>query len=363
MPRGITESISEACRKATVSPGPLEIQRQGYVTGVPLGGATQSNPGQSATGGALNRATFMTQLVQTYLSVPVASACVDAIARTITAGGIQCVPNTYNLDSGSVSRPTPPPGVQEVQELLEYINPYEDVRSLMTGVVTDLEVFGDSFTEIVYLMGRPIALYRLDPSTMTILCDEHGTITGYLQTMETGLDATFDPHEVIHCQMTAPGGGIYGVSPTQKNILPLTIWLFTNALIKETMRKGDPLRAHVDWPTGLPEPEMKRLSEQYNIQNLGAKNIGALFQTKGGTVVHELGINQLNEWSLVLVQNRDTILSGYGVPPSKVSIIEAGNIGSGSGTSQDRALSLSCPIPTPTGWTTMGELQSRRHDL
>ena len=35
-------------------------------------------------------------------------------------------------------------------------------------------------------------------------------------------------------------------------------------------------------------------------------------------------------------QSRDEIYTGYGVPPSKVNVIEAGNLGAGTGTSQDR---------------------------
>ena len=54
-----------------------------------------------------------------------------------------------------------------VQQLLEYVNEQEDTRQLMRGVVTDLLVFGDSFTEVVYLNGKPIALYPLDPRTLS----------------------------------------------------------------------------------------------------------------------------------------------------------------------------------------------------
>ena len=129
---------------------------------------------------------------------------------------------------------------------------------------------------------------------------------------------------------------MYGVSPTQKTILSITTWLFAKALIKDTMKRGDPIRAHVDWPMALSENERKKLQQQYAIRNLGARNIGNLFETKGGAIVKEMGVNQIANWQSVLQQSRDEILSGYGVPPSKVGVIEAGNLGGGTGTAQDK---------------------------
>lgn len=329
--RGVEES---ARRRPTVGPpNTANQERTGYVTGVPLGGATAINPASTASG-AVDRASFLMQMLQSYLSCPWSAACVDVIARTCTAGGVQAVPNTLDLDS--VDIPPSPPEVVEVNELLAYVNPEDDIRQLMRTTITDLLVFGDSFTEVVWLMGKPVALYTLDPKTITILSDEHGTVNGYYQEMETGRTVTFAPHEIVHVKFDSPGGGLYGVSPTQKNILPITSWLFTAALVKETMKRGDPMRAHVDWPIALPESELKRFQEQYQIRNLGARNIGNLFETKGGAHVQELGKNQLSEWLLILQQRRDEILSGYGVPPSKVGVIESGNLGGGTGTSQDK---------------------------
>ena len=70
---------------------------------------------------------------------------------------------------------------------------------------------------------------------------------------------------------------------------------------------------------------------------MGAKNIGNLFETKGQTTVQELGVNKLNDWDMIEKSCRDEIISGFGVPPSKVGVIESANIGGGQGTSQDRS--------------------------
>src|SRR6185437_6557307 len=332
----LSAQITEAAQRAPKTfPAP---PRTGYVPGIPIGGATSDNPGQNTTSGVLDRRTWMDQLFQAYLSCPWVADCIDVIAHSITAGGIQCVPNSLDYQNrADVVAPDTPAPVAKVQRLLQYVNEEDDIRQLMVGVITDLLIFGDSFTEVVYKDGDPVALYPLDPRTMEVLGNEHGKVTGYFQRMETGQEVKFAPNQVIHVKLPAPGAGLYGVSPTQKNYVPITIWLFTAGLIQETMRKGDPPRIHTDWTIALPLSEQLRLQQQYLVRNLGAKNIGNMFETKGGAAVKELGVNKLAEWQGVKTGCRDEIISGFGVPPSKVGVIESANIGGGQGTSQDRS--------------------------
>ena len=330
--RDIEESVTRA--PSVKPPSGQDVQRRGYTQGIPIGGATVTNPA-SVTTGLIDRSDYLNQLLQAYLACPHASAAVDAVARTITAGGVEAVPNS-NSNGFDTEIPDKPKQVQEIDQLLAYVNPDEDIRQLFRGVITDLMIYGDSFTEIVWLLGKPVALYTLDPQTMSVQSDPHGTVTGYTQTMPTGLTASFAPHEVVHVKLDQPGSGLYGVSPTNKNILPITTWLFTEALLKETMKKGDPLRAWVDWPMSMSTDEMKRFQQQYAIRNLGSSNIGNLLETKGGAELRELQANQIEKWMALKVQCRDEIFTGYGVPPSKVGVIEAGNLGAGTGTSQDR---------------------------
>jgi Phage portal protein len=339
----MAETMSQALVVIDEGRKKLEPQRQGFAVGIPRGGSTEYN--QVDAMGQINRADFMDQMLNAYLTCTWSSACVDVIAATATAGGLEVVPLTgvYSEDTP----PDPTSEVKRVQDLLRYVNPQNDIRQLMRGVITDLHVFGDSFTEVVYSrFGEPVALYPLDPTTITILADEHGIVKGYYQKTKTNREAYFQPREVIHVKFDTPGDTLYGVSPTQKLILPITTWLFTGALIKETMKRGDPVRLHVDWPIALPTSEMERLQQQYHVRNLGTANIGNPFETKGGAKVTELGANQIEMWMDNLDKRRDEITGGYGVPPSMVGIIEAGNIGGGTGTSQFKTFRTNKVGPT-----------------
>ena len=159
---------------------------------------------------------------------------------------------------------------------------------------------------------EPIALWPLDCQTMSVISDEHGNIgrmvdgklVGYTQTTETGMRVDFEPHEIIHVKLDAPGASLYGVSPTSKAHVAIETWLFAASLLEQTMKRGDPPRLHVDWPMVLAEPEVRKASSQYASRNLGPRNIGNLFETRGavqggGTKVTELSQNKI-EYSIAV---------------------------------------------------------------
>lgn len=311
----------------------------GYAYGIPVGGTTEYNQGE--TGSDSDRRSMLEELYQAYLTCPWSSAAVDAIARTVTAGGLEIV---WAGDQKDV--PAAPPAVLALRRLLAFVNPSEDIRQLMRGIISDLLVFGDAFMEVVWLFDVPVALYSLDVPSMHVIADEHGVTNGYVQITENGQRATFEPRDVIHFSLDTPRSGITGVGPTQKALLPITVWLFTAATLKEVMRKGDPPNLHIDFPQEMPDTEVRRWKGQHAVRNLGPRNIGTPITTKGGATVNELKAYAVDEYLKTLDQKRDEILSTYGVPPSKVGVIESGNLGGGTGTSQDKTWRVNTCGPT-----------------
>jgi hypothetical protein len=329
--------------EATPSPftAPAQVPAPtGYAYGVPVGGTTEYNQGSSSTD--TDRRAMLEELYQAYLTCPWSSTCVDTIARTITAGGLEVVWTGDQKDQA----PHAPRQVEDLRALLEFVNPNEDIRQLMRGIISDLLVFGDAFMEVVWVGETPVALYSLDVPSMYILADEHGVTEGYLQITETGQRATFDAREVIHFSLDTPRSGITGVSPTQKALLPITVWLFTAATLKEVMRKGDPPNLHIDFPQDMSDNQIRIWKAQHATRNLGSRNIGNPLTTKGGAAVNELKAYAVDEYLKTLDQKRDEILSSYGVPPSKIGVIESGNLGGGTGTAQDKTFRVNTCGPT-----------------
>ena len=311
-------------------------ERKGYEYGISVYGQEVASTMQN------ERRIEMEQMFQAYLACTWSSACVDVISRSITAGGLE-VFLRKQPDMGEI--PDDPPNVLELRALIEYCNEHEDMIQLLRRCITDLLIFGDAYIEVVWAMGRPVALYVLDPVTMTINSDPHGNIEEYVQNLDGQHVAHFEPHEVVHISMDSPRGGLYGVSPTQKALLPITAWLFTEALIKECFRRGDPPVVHVDHTAGTKDTDLTRFLNKYLTQNIGPKNIGTPMITVGGAVVKELSQRKVTDYIAASKQLRDEIVSTYGMLPGKVGIIESGNIGSGTGEAQDKTYRINTTIP------------------
>jgi len=322
--------VTEAAPAAGLAPKTPE--RSGFEYGIPPGGISEYNQAVGASTQS-DRKSVLTELYDSYISCPWAFSGVNAVARTITAGGLV---TDWNGDTGEGDQEIPdkPAQVLALERLLAFTNEREDIRQLMRGVITDLMVFGDAYIEVVWVGNLPVSLYSLDAPTMYPKADEHGTITGYVQITDFGQRATFKPREVIHISMDAPRSGVFGVSPLLAAQVPITAWLFAAATGKEMFRKGLPPTVHVDFPAGMPTAEINRWMARYSQRNIGARNIGAPIPTKNGGRVTELQPGRITDVETWLDQKRDEILAALGVPPAMASVIESGHLGSGTGESQ-----------------------------
>jgi hypothetical protein len=138
---------------------------------------------------------------------------------------------------------------------------------------------------------------------------------------------------------------VFGVSPTQAALLPITSWLFAAATSKEIFRKGAPPQIHVDHPASASPAEINRWNSMYQQRNIGPRNIGNPINTKGGATVNELAQSRTMDYLKYLDQKRDEIIAAYGVPPAKAGVIESGNLGGGTGEAQDRTFMVNTCQP------------------
>lgn len=349
----ITEAKTPA--KGPDPAGGKQPERAGYLFGVPEGGLDDVQAGMGASTGT-DRKSMLQELYEAYLACPWSWSCVNAIARTITAGGLVTDWDADD-DEGDQKAPGKPPEVLALEAFLAYCNPTQDIRQVMRNAVADLEVFGGAYLEIAWWGSLPVAIWNQDYPTTTPLADVHGSVTGYVQVSDYGQRVQFEPRQIIYISLDSARSGVFGVSPTQAMMGPITAWLFAASTGKEMFRKGLPPVIHADLPQSMPENDAKRWGQQYVSGNLGAKNIGRPITTRGGGKITQMQSGKVADVLAFLDQKRDEVIAGYGVPPAKAGVIESGNLGGGTGEDQDRALDLNTMIPTPSGWTTMGELK------
>ena len=336
----LTESVAETRDSNTV--GLPDISRSGFEYDIPRGGTTGERT-RSATNA---RRQLMEELYQAYLTCPWVSTCIDTIARMVTAGGLELVPDDGDTDT------IMPPLVEHFDRLMRFTNDREDMIQLLRSTVTDMLVFGDGFIEIGTAGGLPAALWTLDGTTVGVAADEHGELDGYVQSVDGTRIAEFTPDEVIHISLDSPRGGVYGVSPVQKLMLTITAWLFTAAALKEHARRGWPVKIAVDLSKGTEAAEAERWEQQYQARHLGARSAGMPIVTRvhpagqpGPPPLMEMQSTKVVELLETLRQLRDEIISGTGLSPAMVGVIESGNLGGGTGESQARTVHYGLTVP------------------
>jgi hypothetical protein len=344
IPPAFRRDVSEKKARAAAMAEPQRAlpARTGFIPGIPQGGVDEVYQSMGASTGS-DRKTLLEELYDCYIAVPWAWACVQVIARTITAGGLY---SDWDADSGEGDEaPAKPPAVIALERFYGFCNPTQDIRQVLRNAIAALVVFGDALLEVVWDGPTPVALYNLDVPTTYPRAGEHGDITGWVQVTDLGQRAEFEPREVIHVSLDSARPGVNGVAPLQAMLQSMGSWLYAAATEKEMLRKGLPPNIHVDLAAGTSDDEVTRFDNRYRSRNLGTKNIGAPLISKGGGTVSELQSGKLADVLAAKAEARDEMLAACGVPPAEAGVIEAGNLGGGTGDSQHRSFMLNTCDP------------------
>ncbi len=258
-------------------------------------------------------------------------AVVGVICKAVTARGYSLVPvkaNAYQANADILS------------EFFANCNPNDTLIEILDDITRDEYVFGNAFLELVIgADGKPKELWNLDATTMRVKADVHGGITGYVQVPRWGGAAAagrvdFLPNEVIHFKLGTKGATLYGLSPLASLILPITVDKYAQVYNRAFFSNGAKIRGAFIMKDATPEQvERNREYLQARAKNPDAAHSDLVLE--GEIEFKQIGVNQKDMEFLDLREfTRNEILAVYGVPPGKVSIIETGNIGSGSGDHQ-----------------------------
>ncbi|MEK7717309.1 MAG: phage portal protein, partial [Pseudomonadota bacterium] len=205
----------------------------------------------------------------------------------------------------------------------------------------DVYVFGNAFLELVPgPNGKPRELWNLDATTMRVKADEHGGIMGYIQVprfattrSQTGR-VEFEPREVIHFKLGTKGSTLYGLSPLASLILPITVDKFAQVYNRAFFINGAKIRGAFIMKNASPE-QVERNRDYMKERAKNPDTAHSDLVMEGDIDFKQIGVNQKDMEFLQLREfTRNEILAVFGVPPSKVSIIDTGNIGSGTGEHQ-----------------------------
>ena len=188
---------------------------------------------------------------------------------------------------------------------------------------------GDAFCEVITddeFNNVPIGLKHIPTEHMTYYkdTDQWGIINNKHR---------FEPDELVHIKDPSIRGSVWGESKIDVLAKDITLEILGRE------RTNDILRNKGLDPSGVLEYDADMEDDVWNneiarLQAMSEQNINGSLIVRGAKYSKVANSNRDMEFIQLMKDVRDRILATYGVPPSKVSIIETANLGSGSGQSQ-----------------------------
>ena len=271
-------------------------------------------------------------LCKAYLNMPWISACIDARVLRMISGTWELVPTCDDADE-SVR--------DEILELLLFVNDDEDLMQLLYSYGLDIMIYGEGYMEIVRggngkPADQPTQLHKVDCQTMTYKLDEHGAITGYEQNLEHAtkpIPLTTD--QIMRTWFPSPESNKKALSPVFKLMGAAMLYEQMMDWARKFFKKG------ARPPFSFEHPGEKRkaldfltwLKEEFT----GPQNAHIPLVTYDGVKIQyapqgpvEMDFLKGLEWV------RQETMSNLQTPPANIAVIESGNIGGGTGDSQQK---------------------------
>src|SRR6266702_2389782 len=272
-------------------------------------------------------------LYSVYVGNTWVSACVDVISKRFTSGGW----HLEEVEEGKGQEANK----DKLKQFFLDINDDEDFLQYLRGIADDLDIYGESYTEIILGSdGLPAQLVSIDCVTMTYELDLHGNITGYTQTLvKSNRTVKFKPEHIIRWWFPSKRARKVAFSPIEKMVNPtyadksMVDWV--HMFFKKGTRPSTWIKLGDDSDIDDARQYLKFYKENYT----GAQNAHTPQIAYGGAEINEYGKGSIDvDFGKGRLFTREEVLAGYGVPPACIGIIESGNIGSGTGEDQDKAL-------------------------
>lgn len=212
-------------------------------------------------------------------------------------------------------------------DLLTNPNPYQTGFELREAIWTDLELTGNAYLELAAPSprGLPTEMYRLNPSRMTVLPDRSKFIRGYRYVVNgRAVDPDYTPEEIIHLKYPNPMDDFYGMGTIEAGEGRFESEMAMVTHERNFWLSGAKMQGIFETTETLDDSTWTRLTDRMR----------AFFQGSGySTMIAENGLTyksvtdspaKLGMLEMQLA-SRDQIFAMFGVPPTKLGILERAN--------------------------------------
>jgi len=164
-------------------------------------------------------------------------------------------------------------------------------------------------------------------------------ITGYTQRLEKSTDTVdFEPREIIRWWLPDPRAKKKALSPIEKLKDPVFLDRSMVTWGEKFFRQGGKPSYWVEMGPDSNEDDAERYRKWYSENYTGIQNAHIPPIMYGGGKIQEFGKGSIEmDFDSSQDKQRDRALVVYGVPPAMLGIIESGNLGGGTGESQNKS--------------------------
>ncbi len=210
-----------------------------------------------------------------------------------------------------------------VLSILQKPNPLSTRWEMMKLTDIHLELTGNAFWYLAMnSLGKPAEIWVIPPDRMRVVPSEDGLIKGYLYEF-AGQTIAFEPAEIIHFKFPHPTNRYYGMGVLQAVVYEYDtdlfmrkyqLSLFKNRAIPDVLLITDRV---------LNKEEEDRLRAKWESAYRGIDRSGKVAVISKSLQVQPLGLTPKDiEFLEGRRFTRDTILHVWGVPPSKLGVVE-----------------------------------------
>lgn len=211
-------------------------------------------------------------------------------------------------------------------DVINKVNPFSNKFELFTITQTFMELTGNSYWWMPRdNLGVPYMIWCIPSHWVKIVPSKERFIEGYVVTVpgKTAVPIPFDEEEVVHFKFPSPFSLFYGTGPTiaaqfgvdlNKHMKTWGINYFLN-----DAKPGGVLTTE----TSLSVEQYQRLRDQWNAKHRGTSNAGKMAILEGGLTYQQIGSTVRDaRIEFVAKEVRDEILAIFGVPASKLGLVE-----------------------------------------
>lgn len=247
-------------------------------------------------------------------------ACVQVIAYNAASMAFRMVASgTTNEENDAEIMDSP------FIKLMRRPNPYQTGFELREAWWTDLELTGNAYValEAMTPMGLPTEMYRLRPSRVTIVPDPRTYIAGYRYTVD-GRTVEYGPDEVIHLKYANPLDEYYGMGVIEAGEARFESEIAMAEHERDFWGSGAKIMGIFGTDETLDQTTFDRIKDTIRNFFLGSGYSTLLMEN--GVKYQSVSDSPAKLGMLDMAKaSRDQILALFGVPATKLGILEKAN--------------------------------------